>query len=308
MDVANAIWYNEVNYLNEKIEIYNANLYSIYAYDDEWYRFTVDHTGNRAHTNLTNLKSDLRQFLYVDGEQLGQVDIKNSQPLFFCLHIKDLNLIPQIEKDKYLEIVVSGKFYEFFMGKLNIPSEKRQDVKHKILAALFFDRNRIKESRYIRVFKEDFPEITKYIKREKAKYYKTFAILLQKTESKFVIEKVVAKFMKQFGESNEFISTIHDNIVVKTYMLDAARDIMEECFLSERVYPELKIEKFSDHSTPPPARVKRKKKRKKKPPYHEPQKNQAEPQTPHIQHSPPNNNHQPHPQLTTKFSPLCVLK
>lgn len=40
--------------------------------------FIVDPTGKRVHTNLTNLKSDLRQFLSVEGEPLSEVDIKNT--------------------------------------------------------------------------------------------------------------------------------------------------------------------------------------------------------------------------------------
>jgi hypothetical protein len=39
----------------------------------------------RVHTNLTNLKSDLRQFLRVDGSPLVNLDIANSQPMFLGL-------------------------------------------------------------------------------------------------------------------------------------------------------------------------------------------------------------------------------
>lgn len=251
MDATNAMWYNEVKYLTEQVEKYNANLYSIFAYEDNWYRFSVDTTGNRIHTNLTNLSSELRQYLSVDGQPLGQVDISNSQPLFFYLHIKNLPFIPDSEKDKYRTIVESGKFYEYFMGKFNIPPEKRQDVKHKILAAIFFDWYRKKESRYIKVFKKDFPKIANYIKELRKKDYRQMARLLQRTESKFVIEGVVAKFMEYFGQDNEFIATIHDSIVVKTGMLDAARWIMEECFWAEGIQPKLKMEKFANPSTQP---------------------------------------------------------
>ena len=230
MDVANALWYNETNYLTQYVEKYNANLYSIFAYEDEWYRFTVDSTGNRAHTNLTNLGSYLRQFLSVENEQLGQVDICNSQPLFFYLHIKNLSFIPQDEKDRYRAIVENGRFYEFFMERLNIASNKRTKVKHKILAAVFFDKYRKKESKYVKVFRQDFPSILGYITKLRKRDHTMLAKILQKGESKFVIEKVVGGFVKQFGADSEFISTIHDSIVVKTSMLDTAKEIMQKCF------------------------------------------------------------------------------
>jgi hypothetical protein len=45
-------------------------------------RFTVDDYG-RIHTNLTNLSRMLRPYLTVDGGRLANVDISESQPLFF---------------------------------------------------------------------------------------------------------------------------------------------------------------------------------------------------------------------------------
>lgn len=42
----------------------------------------------RLHHNITNLKSDLRRCLHVNGQPLVNVDIRNSQPLFLCLLIR----------------------------------------------------------------------------------------------------------------------------------------------------------------------------------------------------------------------------
>lgn len=245
MDVASATRHNKSNYLTQEPKKYDSNFYSISEYSDGNYRFSVDEFGNRAHTNLTNLSTNLRQFLSVEGEPLGQIDISNSQPLFFYLHLQNITSIPKFEKDNYREIVETGSFYEFFMSKLNIPFEKRKDVKHKILASVFFDKYRKKESRYIKVFKQDFPSISAYINKLRMKDYKTLASVLQRTESKFVIEGIVAEFIKYYGESNEFISTIHDSVVVKSNMLDYTKSIMEAFFASKGISPNLKIENFN---------------------------------------------------------------
>lgn len=70
MDTKSAYRYNSTMYLNELDRtLYDFNFFSISAYDQGDYRFTVDTTGNRAHTNITNLKSDFRQFLTVEGEK-----------------------------------------------------------------------------------------------------------------------------------------------------------------------------------------------------------------------------------------------
>lgn len=228
----------------EKKSRFESNFYSINAFKDKEYRFKVDDFGNRIHTNLTNLKSDLRGFLTVDRMPLGQVDIKNSQPLFFYLHIRDLDLIPFSEKELYKQLVEDGEFYEFFMQKLGIPLEQRGDVKHKILAALFFDLFREEESKYVKVFREEFPSIVEYIERIRKEDHKHLARILQRAESGFVIEKVVTRYIEKYGEYSEFISTIHDSIVVKTDMLKEAEQIMMECFVSERIKPQLSIAKF----------------------------------------------------------------
>jgi hypothetical protein len=44
------------------------------------YYYSIDGTGNRLHTNLTNLPKGLRNFLTYDGRQLVSIDIRNSQP------------------------------------------------------------------------------------------------------------------------------------------------------------------------------------------------------------------------------------
>jgi hypothetical protein len=44
------------------------------------FRCSVDDTSRRFHSNLTNLKSELRAFLSYEGQTLCSIDIKNSQP------------------------------------------------------------------------------------------------------------------------------------------------------------------------------------------------------------------------------------
>jgi len=110
--------YNYRKYRNSNdMTVYDSNYYSISSYDKKDYRFVVDTTGYRAHTNITNLKKDFRKYLSVQGERLGQVDIKNSQPAFFYLYIKDNPSIPENEKEMYRELVESGRFYEYFLKK-----------------------------------------------------------------------------------------------------------------------------------------------------------------------------------------------
>lgn len=54
-----------------------ANVYNLLGND---IRCTVDATVGRMHTVLTNMKSDLRHFITLNGERLVSIDITNSQP------------------------------------------------------------------------------------------------------------------------------------------------------------------------------------------------------------------------------------
>lgn len=251
IDSKKALKYNKDNYFGEStMSTYDANFYSISNLSDGCHRFTVDSTGNRAHTNLTNLKSDLRQFLTVDGEHLGDIDIPNSQPLFFYLHIKYLVEIPESEKRRYKEIVESGQFYEFFMERLGIPQKERNNVKQKIIAAIFFDKNRNKESRYVKILKKEFPYIADYIYKTKKDDRTKLASLLQKAESKFIIEKAVNEYINRFGENYEFVSTIHDSIVAQESNLENVKNVLEYCFNEEDIYPILSINLFHQPTFP----------------------------------------------------------
>lgn len=245
IDKRKASYYNTTTYSVSKEKVYNSNLYSISALADGDYRFTVDSTANRVHTNLTNIKSDLRRFISVEKESLGQVDIKNSQPLFFYFLIKDSPEIPYHEKERYLKIVEDGKFYEFFMERLNIPDNKRDSVKKKILPSIFFDKFRPKTSRYMKILKDEFPFISEFIEGYKKSDYRLLSHLLQKAESQFIIESVVWEFTKQYcTEKMEFIATIHDSIVVKESWLDEAEKIMRQCFQEKGINPQLSVNIF----------------------------------------------------------------
>jgi hypothetical protein len=64
------------------------------------YFFHKDETGNRLHTNLTNLPKGLREFLTYDGQELVSIDIKNSQPYMS---------LPLLDKEFWQSKDVPGK-------------------------------------------------------------------------------------------------------------------------------------------------------------------------------------------------------
>ncbi len=61
-------------------QVYNSTYINLNRFADHHYFIKVDDTGNRFHSNFTNLKKEFRQFICYDKEGLVAVDISNSQP------------------------------------------------------------------------------------------------------------------------------------------------------------------------------------------------------------------------------------
>lgn len=101
-------------------------------------------TDNRLHSSMTRLNKVLRPCVTYNDEELSSVDIRSSQPYFFCVILKAIlskekGLLKQIgvtrllnkgniedlfnldinfdEVSKFINLVVSGDFYDYF-GKL----------------------------------------------------------------------------------------------------------------------------------------------------------------------------------------------
>lgn len=55
--------------------------YSVLMLQNQEFYFNVDDTSGRLHTNLSNMKRELRNFITYEGKQLVSIDIKNCQPL-----------------------------------------------------------------------------------------------------------------------------------------------------------------------------------------------------------------------------------
>jgi hypothetical protein len=69
----------------DPLEQYNSAKVNMYYLKDKRFTFFVDETVGRLHTNLTNMPSDLRNFITWKGQKLASIDIANSQPYLSTL-------------------------------------------------------------------------------------------------------------------------------------------------------------------------------------------------------------------------------
>lgn len=253
-------WYEASRYT--KILIASQALYKLHK---QHFYYQVDKNVNRFHSNLTNFKKELRNYLTYDGQKLVNIDIKNSQPLFSLILFKPefynpkslhniyqyshiFNITPSITINafsfmleeclqktnkqalkEYSDMVNSGDFYKCISDKL-YPGSKFDKKRIKVMVlTVFFSDNRFiaqREAEGKRAFKTHFPEVYKVFSLIKKKNKRILARILQSIESNIVINKVTKRINAE--KPTLPIFTIHDSVATLQGYEDYVANIITE--------------------------------------------------------------------------------
>ena len=192
-----------------------------------------DEFGRRYHSNLTNLRSDLRKYLRVDGQPLVQIDISNSQPLFQAVVAERYGVVCPA----YKKVCEEGRLYEFLGEKTGLT---RKRTKQQMMSSVFFGRN-ASRSRTKRAFRKYFAEVATLLDKIKADDHAELARLLQRAESEFIVRTVCDRLRRKHPRM--FATTIHDSIVTNSPANAAiVLETMREEFARLGIEPKLEIE------------------------------------------------------------------
>jgi hypothetical protein len=256
---------------NKWIEI-NANdiqelsyLTAVNHIEDKRFRyFKRNRTNGRLDTNLTNLKSELRQF--IKGDYVS-IDLKNSQPFqlgilidniinnkdTLCCYFHEGNIIKAFgvkaiqrilffhqnqEKAGLMKLrlfynsVLSGilydEFRENYSGKIS-----RKEAKKKMFKVLFSRNEYFSGYKKTIPYESDkeafasvYPFVAEVVKILKTKDHRTLPIYLQQLESYLFIDCIA----KELVVNGIIPFTIHDSVIVKVGQLDRAVEIMNKIF------------------------------------------------------------------------------
>lgn len=218
-----------------------------------------DSTSGRFHSNVTNCPKGFRPYLRVNGEQLINIDIKNSQPYLstiiltnpsqasgftenaaFAIMLQTLKVSHKEDVKRYIQLVISGTFYEYLMSEfaaaglhLDRPETKRQVLR------ILFARNRMPKDATNRkareVFRSCFPTVHRIFsnvrgheKGDRFTSFKRFAILLQRMEAYLMLDVIVKRIYRELP--GVVAITIHDSIMtgVLTDNVEAVKNIITE--------------------------------------------------------------------------------
>ena len=189
---------------------YQTNLISIENINDKHIYFNFDDYG-RFHTNFTILKKEIRnEFLTINNEMIAEVDIKNSQPLFFAVILRTEQDYINNDTKKYFDLVKSGLLYDDILANSSLT--KKCEAKELIYKVLF--GNNLKANKKVnKIFKDLYPTVYEYILefKESKKDYKELSHKLQRMESDFIFNIVVKEIFETYPEIILF--TVHDSIV-----------------------------------------------------------------------------------------------
>ena len=239
--------------------------------------FKRNKTNQRLDTNLTTLKSELRQF--IKGDYVS-IDLVNSQPFLLGILIdsiiKDSNTlcyllsnesmvqafgIKRIKKsynchqnqekakmvtlNNYLDATKNGLLYDNFI-KVFDGELKRKEVKDMFFKVLFSANGSAHQIPYKKEkikFSNVYPLVGEIVKELKVNNHKTLPVYLQKLESYLFID-CIAKRLVDVGITP---LTVHDSVIVKREHQQKVLAIMKDVFINEvGVIPTFKTESLAN--------------------------------------------------------------
>lgn len=262
---------------------YNISIININKIYFQNFSVTIDNTANRFHSNLTNLKSELRNYIIYNDEKLVSIDLTNSQPYLSAvllkpqfydynempfnltmiskqgnvelrlpthlpppMLVKNRNVIENQDVTQFTKLVSNGCLYEYFESQLR-RSFGVQIVERSALKEIIF-RVMYTSNRYNdqlkQLFKGLFPTVYAVFKYIKKKEKNSLAILLQRIESFLIIDVICKRIAREKPDLPIF--TIHDSIVTTIGNEDYIEQVMaEELTKHIGITPTLKKENWT---------------------------------------------------------------
>jgi hypothetical protein len=204
------------------------------AENHSWFTADLGKSG-RVYTPFTSLPKLLRQFVLINGKLTAEMDIANSQPLIFCILLKQLLLRQGIlvfpdDVNKYISLCETGSFYIHIIGVVEQNGIKIPDYslfKTEFFAKIFFDKEK-RSNKWRKLFDKEFPTISACISDlKKDTNGHNLAVRLQSIESDIMIKGVAKKLID--NGCNDFY-TLHDALYVSVGNQEMVKQLIIEEF------------------------------------------------------------------------------
>ena len=143
------------SYCDQLLRIKHRNIYS-----------DRNETNLRLDSNLTNLKSDFISLLHMDGQRLGQIDLKNSQFRFFVMLLEqaERELLYGTVENEFPRTQFSSELAAKQSFILRIKEEGKIEGNQVTLLSILFARHCIKNTASSRSLSADYKLFRKLVK------------------------------------------------------------------------------------------------------------------------------------------------
>ncbi|MEJ8803432.1 hypothetical protein [Pontibacter sp. H249] len=217
----------------------DSYLYQIRAIDEKLWLPNRDNKGRRVHTYLSNLWSELRQFLFIKSKpntQLVSLDCSNSQPYTLAKIILEyfdgiIDSTTPTDVVRYIDLVTTGKLYSFMCQELSITDlDEIADFKVNMFSRVFYCENHKSFfSKEAKVFLKFFPTVYQIVMQEKKYQYNQLSIKMQRVESEAILDIALTNLKVKYGMAVWF-GSIHDSILCEKGFEDEVRQVMIDAY------------------------------------------------------------------------------
>jgi hypothetical protein len=251
-------WFNAHLTIDESIarDIINmeglsqAHMISVDSIGSGRWRFKVDASGRRLHTNLTNLKRELRAALRYDGMPLVEIDVRASQPYFLTILLREYlvcmkgmttNQVDRLyagtedtvndeytDVYQYIQAIHEGNFYQLFMTAVNSHTNMNihciAEAKRAFYRTAFGKINQ--KSAETKALQVAFPTLHECMIHLKQKDYRSLSHRLQRAEAQGILDRVCGRIAQELPHAPIF--TIHDSVLTTRPYSERITQIMKE--------------------------------------------------------------------------------
>lgn len=228
----------------------------------------MDSFGWRVHSIVTHTTSELRPYFRFDGEPLGELDVRNAQPLILAIALRNpalcatyignaqhsagstawrsalgiLRDVPEREIQEFTRLCETGQFYESLMD--GVKAISRENIKHSVYRDIFFGKIQ-QRGPVSDVFDSLWPRLSDMLRTLKKTFgYKIVARLLQRMESTVMIDGVCGRIVSEYPDIR--FLTIHDAALAVVNRGDAIRRLIEAEFDRYGVQATVKTKNMSE--------------------------------------------------------------
>lgn len=202
----------------------NTRVQSVGRLEDKDWWFCDDKRSGRLYHNATSLPTDCRALLLIDGQPAAETDITNCQPFLLTA----LYPGPSPERTRFIDLCVSGGFYEHINALFPEPFNDRKALKVAVYQNIMYGRSWHSDQPMFQAFRKAWPILGAIIAgRKMGKGGRSrLPVEMQGAEADLVIGRVVPRIMQELPGVP--VLTIHDSLLIGARFANDATEIMRQ--------------------------------------------------------------------------------